>query len=375
MKISYVLALVLTFVCTAASAQTIRLVDNDPNAPKADHVFATLQEAVEASNAGDIIHVAASAMPYSGRTILTKRLSIYGVGFRLDQSTKSTVGAGQGQTLVLSDDVFGDASGSVISGLHFPAGIVMGEVQSVLKDIVIEDCFFEGGTVTNSSNGSSATVKELQNLTIRNCVFQGGGLRLFLNPRLNQAAPQVSNVLVHNNIFASGSIAVQHGTASGILISNNVFHQNPDFGSHFAGNLVDCVFTDNILYGHGPTPSPNSSIARCTFRNNIVFATTDKDFPAQDNTVENTLNVDPMFVNFPRNGNHLFLPEYDFHLQPDSPALTAATDGGQIGIYGGPVPFDPQGLPPLPFIQTVETPTLVKIGTDLKIRVKVNTQE
>jgi hypothetical protein len=73
----------------SAHGQTIRVVNNNPNAPSGENVYSALQEAIDEAEAGDIIHVIPSSTSYENITI-TKQLSLYGIGAKPDKEVPTT---------------------------------------------------------------------------------------------------------------------------------------------------------------------------------------------------------------------------------------------------------------------------------------------
>ncbi len=133
----------------AGSAQTIRVANNNANAPSGDNIYPTLQEAVDAAESGDVIHVIPSRTAYGNMTI-SKPLTILGIGFNPDKDIplRSIIGG-----ITLSEG----ASGTRIAGFGYKSSVVIG---TELKDIVIESFH---GTI----DGGLAT----ENILITNCIL------------------------------------------------------------------------------------------------------------------------------------------------------------------------------------------------------------
>ena len=76
---------ILTTLSFFLFSQNILVADNNPGAPSGSHVYSTLQAAIDASTAGDIIHVIPSATSYGTVEVTTANdsISIYGVGFAI----------------------------------------------------------------------------------------------------------------------------------------------------------------------------------------------------------------------------------------------------------------------------------------------------
>ena len=74
--------------------------------------------------------------------------------------------------------------------------------------------------------------------------------------------------------------------------------------------------------------------------NNCVFRLQSA-LPAGNSGANNLFLTDPQFVNYAF--NNLYSGSYDFHLQPTSPLIAAASDTTDIGVYGSPTRFSPSG--------------------------------
>jgi hypothetical protein len=185
------------------------------------------------------------------------------------------------------------------------------------------------------------TIHHVPAICINQCSFDG--------------SQYLNNTLHHCGVTRSGYAFYGHG--SGQTYSGNVIHDMP-IGFHlYAGTTQDAVIEHNILYNLGATawwhrssaavkhggagilidPGVNNTLRYNTLwsvdspmavggdtrsENNILFQTTGDTGPSGSNN----FTSDPQFVN--ASGG-------DFHLQAGSPAKTAASDGGEVGAYGG----------------------------------------
>ena len=129
--------------------------------------------------------------------------------------------------------------------------------------------------------------------------------------------------------------------------------------------LVNCLVTNNIFYG--ARTAAQVSYTNVIFKNNISFGGTETNFPPSGTNVTASGNLeatDPGFVNMPAVGTSP--PSYTFDFTYD-PSLTGtpltATDGTQVGIYGGSSPYKNTGSV-LPVVKTFTAPTNVKQGTN-----------
>ena len=129
------------------------------------------------------------------------------------------------------------------------------------------------------------------------------------------------------------------------------------------------VIGNNILYGAEPTGTTN-----CSFTKNISYLATA--LPPAGNLGSGNLNsTNPVFVSYPPSGGG-FAYTYDFHLQPSSPGKNAGTDGTDIGIYGGMLPYNVGANPHFPQMMELTLPSgsSVPAGGTLNVHFKAKKQ-
>lgn len=145
-------------------------------------------------------------------------------------------------------------------------------------------------------------------------------------------------------------------------------------------NCNNALFDGNILLNSGGGQifgQVNASV----IKNNIVFATTPF-VNCTSNNISN--NIFPSTIDFYTNSNsnnYLGIPQanifvnqtgnafdytHDYHLK--TPATFLGTDGTQVGLYGGPIPFKDKGLPFNPQVISKN----VAIQTDANGKLQIN---
>ena len=151
------------------------------------------------------------------------------------------------------------------------------------------------------------------NMIFRNCVIG----YLDLNNDLN------SSVIISHSIFESSGPTNSNGD---LLVEYCLFQGTSHLSGVTGAVIQNCVFYDGAMA---------TSVTLSTFNNCLSFNLIDNTLPPGANIgTSNLSNVNPAFVNNPINANFSF--SLDYKLQGGSPALTAASDGGEIGVYGGP---------------------------------------
>lgn len=352
--IQFVQTLILLLITAGfAHAQTVHVVNNNTNAPDGGNVYTVLQDAVDAANAGDIIHVVPSNSNY-GSTTITKKLSIYGIGFNPDKELPQL---SEVLDIIFEEgEIEGSPSGSRIEGLSIRSV----SFRDNLNDLTIRNNIIR---VEISSHFSSDLIEELQ---IVNNVFNKSSSS---NPQIDLSRSTVQkNTVIANNIFSSNtrSIAAENFT----LIQNNLFLGNGDINTF--GILEDCIVANNIFFGMRPS-SNTSRFERNIFNNNLTVGNDNNSFPINgSNTGSNNLEgINPQFISLSASSN-----SWDFNwdpgLQQGSPAIGAGSDGTDIGLFGGSLPFNSlyTGGTPLPLIHVLNTNGTIQPGQDLQINVQ-----
>jgi len=300
-----------------ANAQTVHTVDNRS---QSGALFTTLQDAVNAATAGDIIQIHPSATSYGSITI-GKRLTLVGLGhdpITHNEGLKATIG---------NISFYGTAANSEIKGLTLNAVVQGGGTANNLDNIHIihnrisvinagstngltDSWIIEGNYITSPSTGVTTNS---DGWLIKNNFMLGGVSNL-----------NVTN-LVTNNIFFSTSNAtsdVFFSNCTSTIISNNIFVTN--------GNMTE----------FGISNSPNLD-----FRNNLTYSFVGNTIVTLPGT-NNLDNTNPMFTTALTSTENDFYAN-DYHLLGGSLGVNYGTDGTDIGIYGNNFLFDPQGRPDL----------------------------
>lgn len=350
--------IVTAFSIGTAYGQTIRVADNNLNAPAGANVFASLQDAVDAAVDGDIIQVTPSPDDY-GNVTINRRLTVYGIGLDPDRDMpyRSEVGR-----ITFGHNVLFQTDSTVVTGLVVAGVTFSGGSGVTLSDIVIEGC-----RITSTIGVNSGSV---DNLRIRDCLISAGS-----RPSINFLG-DASNLLITNNILYNLSTYLGGGAISAdnhAVISNNIFIASTNSSRSAFLTARDCIVANNIFYG--VRPGSGSGSERNEYHNNLTFGTSVDDLPpaGTGNTgADNLVGVNPLLENFPLDGSNTFDFAYDFRLQAGSPAIGAGSDGTDIGIFGGSSPFDtlPRVLPSLPFIEEFNASNVVRQGGNLNVTVK-----
>lgn len=387
------LILLLMLEGQSVLAQEVWVANNNFNAPTGTHIFSTIQAAVDAAAAGDVVQVQPSPNTY-GNASIDKQLTLMGIGFNVDKDIplQSMMGS---ITLTNNLDNTSDADGTIIKGLNFTIlypGFNTGPAYT-LDNILVRNCQLQYIYSQNVSSYSGVT-----NLEVRDCYLTASvsGYSIYF-------ADKLSNAIIRNNLLADGiAITYSFSPASNIItnniiyggiyvnvagsnttILNNIFIASSGGDAAFNSQLQDCIIANNIFYGMTPSMatggSSSTEFQRNVFTNNLVFSTGNDLMPptgggSGNSGSSNITGTSPLFTNVQLLDT--WDSGYDFTLQGGSPALNAGSDATDIGISGGSYPFPDANFvlktTHAPVIQILNTSTVINPGDDLPVRVKAN---
>jgi hypothetical protein len=343
------------------------MVDNNFNAPNGPLIFTTLQEAADQADlmpGTQIIQVKPSPNNYGNVTLRTPVI-LQGIGFDLTKEFpyESIIGD---INLSVKGDLSENATGTLITGLRIDeiflsittavnlANVevfnnVIGRIQ-LASGRTVDNYLFRYNYIYGVASYSLLLYGFIDNSTFRNNVIVGQWWFDNTNPSSN---------VVNNNIIY-GSIKFNALGTYTLFINNNFIGDNTN---SFLTNFRDCTLNNNIFFGRAPRGA-TSNFHGNSFNNNISWQTSaDALPPAEINGPpnigqDNKPTENPLFVNAP-NLTNSWDATYDFNLQVGSPALTAGSDGTDIGITGGPNPWLDGNL----ILRTTAIPTIESLNT------------
>lgn len=375
-------AFALSFLASVATAQTVRIVDHNFNAPTGADIYSTLQAAVNAAVSGDIIQVQPSATAY-GNVTINKPLTFMGIGFNLTKEIpyQSTVG-----NITLTSNVGSteNASGSVITGLTITT-LTLGTVPGpayILTDVSIHN------NVITTLNGTSGGAP-INNLDVYANHFTSSvriyntvtGISWFRNNVLRanyvdfrSATP--SSITITNNIIY-GFVYITAATTSIPILNNNFIGASPS--TYSFGILNEKIVSNNIFYGRTPhansAGSASASLINSIFTYNLSISTGNDALPPAGGTNSgnnNFVTVSPALTNVPVSST--WSSTYDYTLMTGSAAINAGSDGTDIGITGGFFPWTEGNLvlktSAAPTIEILNTSAIINPTDPLPVRVK-----
>lgn len=297
---------------------TVRTVNNFvPNAAQ----FSDVQSAINASAVGDTLLIHGTPVSY-GSITLNRRLCLIGAGSNLTNTTNNFKTTLSSITIdTISSFPQYNISGFSIHGIEFSDFSWVGNNRA--NNVVISRC------AINSLLSIKGT-----NWVIKNC-FTG-------NISTTQTSAS-SNIIIANNII-NGSIF--NGT-SNTLFSPNVIATNNIFTGAGPVNMFNVLLTNNIFFNGVPTNTTGGNV----FNKNLTYTTSSTllvNLPPTGNTgTGNINNTIPNFINVP-NPTNIFktpaLANYNFTFPTTAAGYNAGTDGTNLGITGGPYPWNGNNL-------------------------------
>lgn len=350
MKSKTYLLLALFVAMTAGAYAGIKTVSNNPSSPGQ---YTSLQAAVDAASLGDTLIIAGSTTNY-GTVTIAKPLVLVGAGYNNPYGSNTSI-----DYIYLNRiSQFLGASGTKIMGV-----------------VCTSYCFFNG-----NYTGGNASTQNIDNVLIERCrlnalYFQGyyyhnDSIRNCLlnsSSTITFGSSTLTNVFIHNNIFDNSTITSSVATnLSSVFLRNNIFINRT---TATFSNVSYLIIENNIFYGAEPTGCSN-----CVFTKNISYLAAT--LPPAGNIGSGNLNAtNPLFVNYPPSGG-AFSYTYDFHLQAGSPGKNAGTDGTDIGIYGGMLPYNVGANPHFPQMMELTLPSgsSVPAGGTLNVHFKARKQ-
>ena len=340
--------------------------------------YRTLQGAIDSVSAGSTLYVFPSDNSYGGVTI-NKKLTILGTGFMLDQNVTPATTP--------------NTNGAKLMYIHF----LQGSDYSYIEGLQLNEVTGPGNPSTNYRFFLDSGVA---NITITRCWtsiwpdFRAGNTIIVARSTINCSINEsFLYCFGYNTNHSSGNFFYEAGEGSqNLQISNNIII-GPDgcgmnylLSSAYYGNLY---FTNNTFFVNMSV----SFFSNYTYVNNF-FINSDTTYavPASiglnGNTCHNNItnapnlfgtnslniqnvNPDSVFV-YSIFGYHSF--DEKWKVRSNNFAKTYASDGGEVGAYGGYDPYKLSGLSRLPYIYdlTVSKDSAVRGNIKIHIKAKAN---
>jgi hypothetical protein len=287
--------------------------------------FSNVQSAINASAVGDTLLIHGSPLDY-GSITLNRRLCLIGAGSNLTNTInnyKTTLG-------IITVDSTNSNPNLIVSGfsIHGIEFVSFTFASIYANNVVVSRCSFTSSAPTTAITGN--------NWVIKNC---------FINSIILTANPGrvSSNIIIANNII-NGSIV----NGSSTIFAPNVIATNNIILNSSGGTSFNVLLTNNIFFNTVP-----NSIGGNVFNKNLTYTTSSTllvNLPPTGNTgTGNINNTIPNFINVPNPTTILAsktpaFANYNFAFPTTAAGYNAGTDATNIGITGGPYPWNGNNL-------------------------------
>ncbi len=307
----------------AATAQRAWYVDND-STHAAD--FRTVQDAIDAAQAGDTVYVAGSERAYD-RFNVTRRLVLIGTGYFLTENQPSTY--------------FTDGARVGFVDFRPPEGGFPGAAGSTMYGFQMLSGAYVQANVLLTRN------------QVDNQLYIYSACNIFNNyiSYIWIQSSDVNELFMTGNIVAS-NIASQTGDEPTVYIINNTV------GGSISANRA--IVQHNILYNGGTISGTVRTAALYNMSSGIAVQ---PDVGQQTGNYDN-VDMGTVFV-----GGES--PDGRYQLAPESPARGAGFEGADLGAFGGGQPYLISGLPPVPLIYDFVVGSSTEAGLPVLVRVRV----
>lgn len=342
---TFIVTLLLIFVTQFSFAQTVHTVDNRP---ESGAMYTTVQPAIDAAVAGDIIQIHPSPTGYGNFNVSRASLTIIGLGH-------NPANADGLRATVSLITLFTSGTNSIITGLN------IGNISGFCDGVQIIN-----NRITGSVSGSG-TAGQADDWVIEGNYLIGSssGTRIVVSAG--------NNWFISNN-WIEGRFSSMNNTTA--IINNIIYNDNTGTPSIFISSNSPVVANNIFLFASTATGVGLSS-STINFQNCMTYSYAGITLsPLGDGTGGNIDNIDPLFTNVPVNSITDFYNN-DYSLTAGSPGAGAGTDVTDLGLYGRLFNFDPNGRPdlsPYPTLLNI-TNTVIAPGQNLNVDFKASIKQ
>ncbi len=333
MKTSLTLFLAL-LISLPTLGQRILIADNTASAPIGDHIYASLQEAIDASQEGDVIQVVPSPTTYGNITIAKEKsgITILGSGYNAGNQYKSLVGG----LNINADNI-------TISGMtvQWVFAIDSGSNEFKIKNILIK----------NTASEYEFDISRSSNVIISSCYIKGDRNNSIINSE---------RIVVVNSIISAHYSQIFNTNISNSIILNNIY-------ARFSGSFIGNTISDNIILTELSADSQHSSSRFINNYSKFDLKIGERSNVGSGNIIDADATIENVFV---QDGNG-WLNNFNPTLIEGSTLIGAGSDGTDIGVFGGGGTYSRTGVV-LPYIQEIQAPLTFKVGSTQEVTIKAS---
>jgi len=307
-------------------------------------VYTDLNTAIYEAPAGSMVYLSGGGFAINDTSKITKPLTIMGIGHRFDNDNAD------GSTIVSGNIFFNPGSdGSALLGIHLSGNVNIGGAYNGIpvNNILLRFCNVASVIVTNSY---CQNVHINQNY-VRNNI---GGTStnsvrppLYVSNNITGSITWISAGVIEHNVIRNGTNSNYYDYITNSHIKNNISFKNSSNAWALGGACTGNVISNNMVVGTA------ANIATLSlYGNNCLSSLLTGAF------LGTVFDIDP--VN-------------NFHLKETCVGKNAATDGTDIGIYGG-TGFSDKALPPGPRIIFKKVAHQTDHDGNLPVEIKVSVE-
>lgn len=328
----FLLSLILSVGLLPAADLTV---NNNPGAV-AD--FSSLSAALAAASPGDRLLISGSATTYGNVTVATSGLTLVGVGYLRSENGLPPDATGSNQSAKFSLTVGGSANpinGLTVIGCELGFLGLTGNHSNLLFD--------------RCQIGGFPTVENESQTRFTRCYFVGG-LNILSSTDCSVLGSILGSLVLRNSAVASHCVIR--------ATSSTTF---PGQGSTILG--IDATSAaSNLIIDMNGSASGQSPVYQGSITHSIGLG--NAGLPAGGGNQDNLQRADVVLAT----GS----PDGFWRLTTTSPALLAASDGTDVGAFGGPSPYVLSGVPGAPRITRMLVPALASPTTGISIQVEID---
>ncbi len=306
-----VLFIVALFATMAASAQNIAAVSPG----NVTTMYQTLDDAVTKAEEGSVIYLPGGGFQIKDESIITKQLTIVGVSHRGDADNAD------GATIIAGNLNFGaGSSNSSVTGVFVSGNIIIGNADNPVENITVLFC-----------NASSIQVKSSNSngLVVNQCYLRN-------NSNFSHCNATIKNTILHSAQNING------GTIDHCVVTSTFTRPGYTYAQTTLYEIKNSKITNNFILNFVEHTGSN-----CIVSNNCRG----KESWGQDPIVfEEGESWDTVFEKNKGTNNSKGVSIYSNYKLAGTFGKNAATDGTDIGIYGGSGFKDDKSLAPIPRI-------------------------
>lgn len=302
-------------------------------------------EAYNASVNGDTLNLSVGG--FTAPASICKGITIFGAGHFPDSASVKI-------RTTITNSIFSIGTGAdsiYLEGLYLNGQIYFSN-SGLLNNVKIIRCKF-GNVVWYGGQTPALNSCSFEECFIEGCIGPGG--------------MTVDNLLVKHCVITN-VIELRFGINA--IIDGNIFLYSPSSPAGFVICTYSATLKNNIFLHSNPLLT-SISYPYNVFYNNI-FVINSFPFETYGYGSNNYFGIPKADIFVNQTGNSIDYT-HDYHLK--NPELYIGTDGTQVGLYGGPIPFKNGGLPSNPQITSKSVAAETDASGNLNINFTVKAQE